>query len=132
MKAYTKQQPNNWTRKFESVQLPDTALFAKLAAGHMIAIEAKYRNQCLCTMYNRARLASLREDDRVEAFMRGIAFAVLVVFLDDTSSDEDSAAVFRLGDLVKLNKDRLEHLGVTVDSQIHSTRLKKQAYCRIS
>ena len=58
--------------------------------------------------------------------MHGIAFAELVVFLEDMSSDEDSAAVFRLGDLAKLYKDRLEQLGVTVDSRIHSTRLKNR------
>ena len=58
--------------------------------------------------------------------MHGIAFAELVVFLEDKSSDEDSAAVFRRTDLVKLYKDRLEHLGVTLDSRIHSTRLKNR------
>ena len=42
--------------------------------------------------------------------MHGIAFAELVVFLEDMSGDEDSAAVFRLSDLAKLYKDRLEQL----------------------
>ena len=68
----------------------------------MIAIEAKYHNRCLCALDNRARLASPRDNDGVEACMQGIAFAELVVFLEDTSSDEDSAAVFRISDLVKL------------------------------
>ena len=58
--------------------------------------------------------------------MHGIAFAELVVFLEDMSSDEESAAVFRPCDLVKLHKDRLEHHRVTVDSRIHSTRLKNR------
>ena len=58
--------------------------------------------------------------------MHGIAFAKLVVFLEDMSSDEDSATIFRLSDLAKLYKDRLEQLGVTVDSRIHSTRLKNR------
>ena len=57
--------------------------------------------------------------------MHGLVFAELVVFLEDTSSDEDSAAVFRLSDSVKLYKDRLEHLEVAVDSRIHSTRQTK-------
>ena len=88
----------------------DTALSAKLAAGEMIAIEAKYHNRCLCALYSRATLASTRDNDGVEACTQGIAFAELVTFLEDTSSGEDSAAVFRLSDLVKLYKDRLEHL----------------------
>ena len=58
--------------------------------------------------------------------MHGIAFAEQVISLEDTSSDGGSAAVFRLGDLIKLYKDRLEHLGVTVDSRIHRTRLKNR------
>ena len=104
-------------------ELQDTALLAKLAARDTITIEAKYHNQCLCALYSRVRLASPRDNDGVEACMHGIAFAKLVVFLEDTSSDEDSAAVFRISDLVRLYEDRLEHLGVTVGSRIHSTSL---------
>ena len=91
-------------------ELQDTALLAKLAAGDMIAIESKYHNRCLCALYSRATLASPRDNDGVEACMHGIAFAELVAFLEDTSSGEDSAAVFRLSDLVNLYKDRLDHL----------------------
>ena len=97
----------------------------------MIAIEAKYYNRCLRALDNRARLASPRDNGGVEACMQGIAFPELVVFLDDTSNDEDSAAVFRISDLVKLYKDRLEHLGVTVDSRIHSTRLKNRLIAQL-
>ena len=97
----------------------------------MIAIEVKYHNRSLCALYNRARLASPRDNDGVEACMHGIAFAELVVFLEATSSDDDSAAVFRISDLVKLYKDRLEHLGVTVDSRIHNTRLKNRIVAKL-
>ena len=65
-------------------------MLAKLAAGDMIAIEAKYHNRCLCALYNRARLASPMDTDGVEACMHGIAFAELVVFLENASSDENS------------------------------------------
>ena len=56
----------------------------------MIAIEAKYHNRCLCALYNRARLASPMDNDGVEACMHGIAFAELVVFLENASSDGNS------------------------------------------
>ena len=49
-----------------------------------------------------------------------------MVSLEDTSSDEDSAAVFRISDLVRLYEDRLEHLGVTVGSRSHSIRLQNR------
>ena len=71
-------------------ELQDTALLAKFAAGDMVAIEAKYHNRCLCALYNRARLASSIDNDGVEACMHGIAFAELVVLLENTSSDENS------------------------------------------
>lgn len=107
--------------------LEDTALLAKLAAGDMIAIEAKYHNKCLCAVYNRARQASAMEgDDGEEDRLHGIAFAELVVFMEDMCSDEDSAPIFKLTDLAKLYKVRLEQLGVTVDNRIHTTRLKNR------
>ena len=56
----------------------------------MIAIEAKYQNRCLCALYNRARLAPPMDNYGVEACMHGIAFAELVVFLENASSDENS------------------------------------------
>ena len=71
-------------------ELQDTALLAKLAAGDMIATEAKYHNRCLCALYNRARLASPMDNDGVEACMHGISCAELVVFLENASSDENS------------------------------------------
>ena len=122
--AATKQLDNKVRECTCDCELQDTALLAKLAAGDMIAIEAKYHNRCHCALYNRVKLASTRDTGGVEACMHAIVFAELVAFLEDTSSDEDSAAAFRLSDLLKLYKDRLEHFGVTVDSRIHRTRLK--------
>ena len=56
----------------------------------MIAIEAKYHNRCICALYNRVKLASPMDSDGVEACMHGIAFAELVVFLENASSDDNS------------------------------------------
>ena len=113
-------------------ELQNTALLAKLAAEDMIATQGKYHNLCLCALYNRASLASPRDTDGVKAGMHGISFTELVVFLEDMSCDEDSAAVFRLNDLVKLYKDRLEHLGVTLNSRIHSTKLMSRLFPELS
>jgi len=123
--AATKQLDKN-VRKCAR-DLEDTALLAKLAAGDMIAIEAKYHNRCLCALYNRARKAMPKDDDDAENDrLHGIAFAELVVFMEDMCSDEDSAPVFKLADIANLYKIRLEQLGVTVDSRIHTTRLKNR------
>ena len=81
-------------------ELQDTALLAKLAARDMIAIEAKYHNRCLWALYNRARLAPPMDNDGAEACMHGIAFAELVVFLENVSSGENSLLSSDLGTLL--------------------------------
>lgn len=53
-----------------ALELEDTALLAKLAAGDMIAIEAKYHHHCLRSLYNRARQAAPKgNDDMILACM---------------------------------------------------------------
>ena len=44
-------------------ELEDTILLAKLAAGDMIALEAKYHRKCLVNLYNRSRTARSQEDE---------------------------------------------------------------------
>ena len=109
-----------------TLEVEDTALLAKLAAGDMIAIEAKYHHDCLRSLYNRARQAAPKGNDGDDSCLHGIAFAELVAFLEDMKSDEDSAPIFKLIDIAQLYKDRLEQLGVTVEKRIHTTRLKKR------
>ena len=85
-----------------ALELEDTALLTKLAAGDMIAIEAKYHNNCLRSLYNRARQAAPK-DDADDSCLHGIAFAELVAFLEDMKN-EDSAPVFKLTDIAQLYK----------------------------
>ena len=56
----------------------DTALLAKLA------IEAKYHQNCLRSLYNRARQEESNGNDGMEYFLHGIAFTELVAFLEVT------------------------------------------------
>lgn len=104
-----------------ALKLEDTELLAKLAPGDMIATEAKYHRNCLRMFYNRTREAAPKDED--EARLHGIAFAELVAFMEDMRSD-GCAPVFKLADLADLYKTRLEQLGATVESRIHTTRLK--------
>ena len=109
-----------------ALKLEDTALLAKLAAGDMIAIEAKYHQHCLRSLYNIARQASTKTNHEEHSCLHGIAFAELVAFLEDMSSDEDSAPVFKMIDITELYTERLKQLGLTVEARIHTTRLKNQ------
>ncbi|KAK1876983.1 Lipoprotein-releasing system ATP-binding protein LolD [Dissostichus eleginoides] len=109
-----------------ALELEDTVLLAKLAAEDMIAIEDKYHHHCLRSLYNRARQAAPKGNERDDSFLHGRAFAELVAYLEDMKSDEDSAPVFKLIDIAQLYKIRLEQLGLTVEKQIHTTRLKNR------
>ena len=85
-----------------ALEVGDTALLAKLAAGDMIAIEAKYHHGCLRSLYNRARQAAPKGNDGDDSCLHGIAFAELVAFLEDMDRDEDSSPVFKLKDIAQL------------------------------
>ena len=100
----------------------DTELLAKLSAGDMVAIEAKYHRNCLRALYNNIRPSALKDED--EDHLHGIAFAELVVFMEDMNADEANAPVFKLSDVANLYKTRLEQVGAMVTNRIHTTRLK--------
>ena len=51
----------------------------------MVAIEAKYHRNCLCALYDKIRQAALKDED--EERLHGIAFAELVVFMEDMHAD---------------------------------------------
>ncbi len=106
-----------------ALELNDTAILAKLSAGDMIAIEAKYRRKCLVALYNRASRSNCT-DRNEEADLHGIAFAELVAYIDEFRFDEKIAPVFKLDDLAQLYKSYLEQLGVVNKSRIHTSRLK--------
>ena len=109
-----------------AMELEDTDLLAKLAPGDMVALEAKYHTKCLTKLYNRARAAaeSTSADTGVDARLNGIAFAELVTFMEDTRKEEGIVPTFKLSDLSRMYKTRLEQLGVSVDGRIHTSRLK--------
>ena len=103
-----------------------TTLLTKLATGDMIAIEAKYHQNCLRSLYNRARQEAPKGNDGQESCLHGIAFAELVASLEEMNNDEDNAPVFKLIDIAQPYKVRLEQLGRTLHKRIHTARLKNR------
>ena len=91
-----------------ALDVGDTVLLAKLAAGDTTAIVAKYHQNCLRSLYNRARQDAPKGNDGQESCLHGIAFAELVAFLEDMNNDEDNAPVFKLIDIAQLYKVILE------------------------
>ena len=100
-------------------ELEDFFLLAKLAAGDMIAIEAKYHSKCLATLYNKARSAKQVCNESDDSHLHGIEFAELVAFMEDFRMEQNISPVFKLADLAKLYQTRLEDLGGKAGEHLH-------------
>ena len=99
--------------------LGDTELLGRLSGGDMVALDAQYHLQCLTGLYNRARSAQPTEpqDSDQERAMSAVVFAELVLYIEETRQDEETAPVFKLSDLVHLPyQSRMEQLGVQRDT----------------
>ena len=109
--------------------LEDSALLRKLSAGDMVALECKYHAKCLSQLYNRARAArcsEATEETEQEKQLSRVAFAQLVLFIEETRQHEETAPVFKLAELAELYQSRIEQLGVRCNTRVHSTRLKQR------
>ena len=97
--------------------LNDKELLAKLSAGDMIAMEAKYHSQCLANLYNKERAARSNvswngPDDTVDTSPESIALSELVAVIEDQCMyNEGTTSFFVLSDLVKIYTARVEELG---------------------
>jgi hypothetical protein len=105
----------------------DLRILTKLAAGDMIAIEAKYHINCLTAYNNEVR--PLREENpeaKLSQQLQGIAFAELVAYMEE-SREVNGTDAFQLAELSELYSNRLVQLGAKSDSnRVHSTRLKER------
>ena len=109
--------------------LEDTELLAKLSAGDMVALDAKYHTKCLVKLYNRARKVKAEkiQNTNDQEVMSKVAFAELVMYIEEVRySSEDKAPIFKLSDLAQLYVSRMDQLGINLDKRIHTTRLKRR------
>ena len=103
--------------------LQDSKLLAKLSAGDLIALEARYHARCLVALYNRAAAVD-RETSSSEpthSCSESLAFAQLVEYISELKRDCSIAPVFKLSDLTKMFQCRLPP-----ETRVHSTRLKNR------
>ena len=79
-----------------------------------MAIEARYHAKCLTGLYNRARKANLEGlDDNGQCKAESsssIAFAELVLYIEETRQYTETVPVFKLAELAQLFMSRLEQL----------------------
>ena len=101
-------------RKYAAV-LQDQKLLSKLSAGDLVAIEAKYHNACLTSLSNRARAIDTEDkDDVLTLDLEAIALAELVIFIEDSRSEEDVAPIHKLVDLADMYTSRLKQLWANI------------------
>lgn len=116
-----------------ALTLSDGKLLAKLSGGDVVALELKYHSACLVALYNRKRAylkaLSQKQSDQSSPGKEvyPLAFSELVIYITETrnASEGTSPAIFRLADLTKVYKERLEQLGVELPN-VCSNRLKDQ------
>lgn len=109
-----------------AVQMQDSQLIAKLAAGDMVAIEAKYHSKCMLA-FKRKYTAYVRSFSGTETITNDSAteartFAELISFME--GSAESGTLLFKLSSLHELYVSRLRSL--RVDKSVNKTRLKNR------
>ena len=109
-------------------ELSDVKLLAKLAAGDLHALDAVYHKNCMTGLFNRYKQHVNRCNYLYpENSNESIALAELVAYIEETRAENiDDFAFFKLADLARLYKTRLEQLGVYVPERFNSTCLKER------
>ena len=110
-----------------AAELSDVKLSAKLAAGDLHALDAVYHKNCMSGLFNRYKQHVNRCNYLYpENSNESIALAELVAYIETRAENIDDFAFFKLADLAKLYKTRLEQLGVYVPECFNATRLKER------
>ena len=106
----------------------DEKLLAKLSCGDLIALEAHYHRHCytmLCRNAEYSKRDDVPESDKPHR-LEGIALAELVSFIEESRGSGGDLSIFKLTDLARMYKHRLEQLGVESTTRVNTTRLKER------
>eukprot|EP00112_Aurelia_sp_Birch-Aquarium-sp1_P002959 Seg1330.1 transcript_id=Seg1330.1/GoldUCD/mRNA.D3Y31 product="hypothetical protein" protein_id=Seg1330.1/GoldUCD/D3Y31 len=91
----------------------------------MIAIDAVYHSICLSSYYNKERSSNKSHGSDSDSILKGVALAEVVSYMEEEISEKRNT-VFKMTDLIWLYTNRLEQLGVIVDTRVNSTHLKER------
>ncbi len=103
----------------------DTRVLAKLSEGDMIAINAVYHSICLSSYYNKERCSNKSDGSNSDSVLKGVALAEVVSYIEEEIAEKRNT-VFKMTDLIRLYANRLEQLGIIVDTRVNSTHLKER------
>ena len=106
-----------------AINLQNVKLSAKLRAGDMVALEAKYHKSYLTTLSNkphstRLKAAKVDDDEKIR-------------YIEESQGESKSVLVFKIAKLSEMYTSRLKHLGIVQPSALHSTRLKNRILASI-
>ena len=102
----------------------------------MVALEAKYHAKCLANLYNRVHGAIKCEPqvDYSVSVLESIALSEVITHLEDSRLKMIAnleTLLFKLSDITKVYHEKLQQLGIHINSRIHSTRLKEKLTAHI-
>ena len=108
--------------------LSDGKLLARLSGGDIVAQEFKYHLSCLAALYNkeRAHLSAIKkqtQEQQNEKEIIPLVFSELLAYIVETKASTEGPVVFKLADLTKLYKERLDQF--EIKQTVHPTRLKE-------
>ena len=108
-----------------ATETQDPCILAKLSEGDMIAIDAVYHSICLSSYHNKERSSNKSDGSNSDNVLKGVALAEVVSYIEEEIAEKRNQ-VFKMTDLIKLYTNRLEQLGVVVDTCVNSTHLKER------
>ncbi len=115
-----------------ALALADDKILAKLSEGDMIATDAKYRYQCLCSYYAKAR--EINGKDEVGSDESPITYGIVLSEVMNSIMKKieqiSTAPIFELSDIKKMFCQRYEQY-TKKTIEVHSTRLKDQLLLRV-
>lgn len=117
-----------------AVEQGNKNLIAKLSAGDMIALEAKYHKNCITDLHNKSRIVKWESGDTDSLELcESIAYAELVSDIADVLQSSTDIPVFKMSELTKDYKKRLTGIISGIDDtrplevpEVHTTRLRNR------
>ena len=115
--------------------LQDEKLLAKLSAGDLVVLEAKYHAPCLAPLYKKAERFKQEgeEDETSPRLPEGIVLAELVFFIEESRMVSTAELpVLILSELVDKYTSRLKQLGENTPALVHTTSKRPHSFTNSS
>ncbi len=113
-----------------ATNLDDFNMLGELANGDLFAHDTVYHKECMTKYYTRHRscLRKKHSEGKIsQSELEGIALAETVAYVTESDSD----GPFYISELAELYKTRLDELGGTVPTRVHTPRFQERILSQI-